>query len=124
MRARLVRAPNPCVDQVLQVYFEPDVAELTPEGRAVIDAAAAGARACRVKAVEVLGLADAPGTPAANFDLSRRRAASVSAVLAADGLPPAKFRVGAAGATGAVAANGAAAPLRRRVDVTLRLARR
>jgi outer membrane protein OmpA-like peptidoglycan-associated protein len=124
-RARLVRAPNPCADQTVAIYFEPGSTELTPEGRAVIDAAASAARSCRVRTVEVLGLADARGSaaPDANYELSRRRADAVSAALAANGLPAADFRVGALGEAGAVAPGGVKAPLRRRVEVTLRLAR-
>jgi outer membrane protein OmpA-like peptidoglycan-associated protein len=124
MRARLVRAPSACVDQTVQVYFEPGSADLTPEGRAVIDAEARTARRCRVKAAEVLGLSDAIGPADANYELSRRRAGSVSAALAANGLPAADFRVGAAGQAGAITPDGTMAPLRRRVDVTLRLAPR
>lgn len=122
-RARLVRAPSNCVDQTVQVYFEPDSADLTPEGRSVIDTAAANLRACHVRAVEVLGLADAVGAPETNLELSRRRAESVSRALAAAGLPAAEFRIAAAGQAGAVTADGKAAPLRRRVDVTLRAQR-
>jgi peptidoglycan-associated lipoprotein len=118
-RARFVRAPSNCVDQTVQVYFEPDSAELTPEGQAVIDSAAANLRSCRVSAVEVLGLADAVGAPSANMVLSQKRAQSVSHALAASGLPAAEFRIAAAGQAGALSADGEARPLRRRVDVTL-----
>lgn len=120
-RERLVRAPDPCVDQTVQVYFEPWSAELTQEGRFVIYNAAANVRACRIRAVEVLGLADSAGAPQANLELSQRRAQSVSQALAASGLPTAEFQVAAAGQAGAVTPDGKAAPLRRRVDVTLRI---
>jgi outer membrane protein OmpA-like peptidoglycan-associated protein len=123
-RNPLVRAPERCTDQTVQVYFEPWSAELTQEGRTVIDAAAKGVRACRVTAIDVLGLADAVGAPAANLELSHKRAEAVSQALAQAGLPPADFRLAAAGEAGAVAPNGAAAPLRRRVDVTLHVAGR
>lgn len=123
-RAQLVRAPQRCVDQTVQVYFEPWSAELTQEGRLVIDAAAQNVRGCRVAAVQVLGLADAAGAPGPNLELSKKRAAAVSQALAASGLPAAEFRVAAAGQAGALTPEGAAAPLRRRVDVTLRMAQR
>ncbi len=121
-RARLVRAPPRCADQTVQVYFEPWSAELTREGRLVIDAAATGLRGCRIAEVEVLGLADAPGAPEANLELSRKRAQAVSAALAATGLAPAQIRLSAAGDVGAVTPQGQVAPLRRRVDVILRVA--
>lgn len=124
VRSRLVKAPPRCVDQTVQVYFAPDQAELTPEGRLVISQAAQGARSCRVTAVEVVGLADAAGAPGANLELSRKRAQSVAQALAANGLPTAEFKVAAAGQAGAVTADGAAAPLRRRAEVTLRLSAR
>jgi len=123
-RARLVKAPPRCVDQTVQIYFAPEAAELTPEGRMVISQAASSARGCRVSGVEVLGLADAAGAPGANLELSRKRADSVAAALAANGLPAAEFKLAAAGQAGAVTADGAARPLRRRADVTLHLAPR
>jgi outer membrane protein OmpA-like peptidoglycan-associated protein len=121
-RAALVRAPATCVDQAVQIYFDPNSAELTREGRLVIHQAASAAAGCRVASVEVLGLADAQGAPDANLELSKRRAAAVAAVLAADGLPAAEFKVGGAGQAGAVTAEGKAAPLRRRADIILHLA--
>lgn len=123
-RARIERTASTCTDQTVQIYFDPGAAAVTPEGRAVIAAAARQARGCQVRDVEVIGLADAAGAPEANLELSRKRAESVTAVLAESGLPNAEFRVAAAGAAGAVTPDGKDAPLRRRVDVVLHLARR
>ena len=123
-RARVVQAPAHCVDQTVQVYFEPQSSELTKEGRAVIAAAAAGAKSCRVAGVEVIGLADAAGAPAAGLELSQKRAASVAGELKAEGLPAAEYKVAAAGQAGAVTADGKAAPMRRRADIVLHLANR
>ncbi|CAN7508740.1 OmpA family protein [Phenylobacterium sp. LjRoot225] len=122
-RARIVRAPSTCVDQTVQVYFDPQSAELTPEGQAVINSAAASLRSCRVTAIDVLGLADAVGAPQANYELSQRRAQAVSHALAASGLPTAEFHIAAAGQAGARTSDGQAAPLRRRVDVMLHVRR-
>jgi outer membrane protein OmpA-like peptidoglycan-associated protein len=88
----------------------------------VISQAALGVRACKVASVEVLGLSDAAGAPGANLELSRRRAQSVAGALAANGLPPADFKVAAAGQSGAVTPSGQTAPLRRRVEVALHFA--
>jgi len=120
---RIVRRTPACQDQQAQIYFDPDSAEITKEGRAILRQAAAAARRCEVKEVQVLGLADAAGAPDANLELSRRRAEAVSAALAAGGLPPARFEVAAAGQTGAVTASGESRPLRRRADVLIRLDR-
>jgi outer membrane protein OmpA-like peptidoglycan-associated protein len=123
-RARLVRPPATCADQTVSIYFEADSAELTREGRMLIAQAASATAGCRVASVDVLGLADAVGTPAANLELSKKRAEAVAQALSANGLPAAEFRVGAAGDAGALTAKGQTRPLRRRVDVTVHLAGR
>ena len=122
-RDRIVKAPTTCVDQTVQIYFEPQSAELTREGKAVINAAAGSARGCKVASVEVLGLADAVGAAGDNLELSKRRAQSVTAALASAGLPAAEFRVSAAGDAGATTSGGQARPLRRRADIVLHLSK-
>lgn len=120
-RDRIVRPTPRCVDQTAQIYFEAQSAEITKEGRAVIVQAAAAAKGCVVRDVEVLGLADAAGDPNANLELSKQRAQSVTAALAAAGLPAAEVRMSAAGQAGASAAEGRSTPMRRRADVVLHL---
>ncbi|MDP3852819.1 OmpA family protein [Phenylobacterium sp.] len=120
-RDRIVTAPAPCEDVTVQVYFEPDSAQVTAEGRAVIAQASSQAKSCRIDRVLVMGLADAAGAPAANLELSKRRATSVSEALSANGLPTAEFDLRAAGQSGAVTRTGDAQPLRRRTDVTVEL---
>lgn len=119
-RARIEKAPAACEDVTVQIYFEPDSAEVTREGKAVLSQAATLARPCKIDRVSVLGLADAVGTADVNLELSKRRAASVTAALAATGLPAAEFNLQAAGQSGAVTPAGAQ-PLRRRADVTVEL---
>jgi outer membrane protein OmpA-like peptidoglycan-associated protein len=120
-RDQIVKATPKCVDQTVQIYFEAESAELTREGRAVLRAAAAQSKPCKVASVDVLGLSDSTGAPGANLDLSKRRAQSVTAALTSVGLPAGEFKVAAAGQTGATTAAGAAKPLRRRADVVLHL---
>ncbi|WP_332765721.1 OmpA family protein [Phenylobacterium sp.] len=120
-RDRIVTAPSRCEDVTVQVYFEPDSAQLTSEGRAVLAQASTQAKTCKVDRVTVLGLADAAGAPAANLELSKKRAASVSEALAATGLPAAEFDLTAAGQSGAITRSGDLQPLRRRADVTVEL---
>lgn len=120
-RDDIVRAPTPCEDVTVQIYFDPDSAEVTREGRAVIAQASNAAKSCKVDRVTVLGLADAAGAPAANLELSRRRAAAVTQALAATGLPTAEFDMVAAGQSGATTRSGDTQPLRRRADVTVEL---
>jgi outer membrane protein OmpA-like peptidoglycan-associated protein len=123
-RDRIVKTVPRCVDQTVQIYFEPESAEVTKEGRAVLRAAAAQSKPCKVASVDVLGLSDNTGGADANLDLSKRRAQSVTAALASVGLPAGEFKVAAAGQAGATTADGAAKPLRRRADVVLHLAPR
>ncbi|UTP40022.1 OmpA family protein [Phenylobacterium sp. LH3H17] len=122
-RDRIVTATSRCEDVTVQVYFEPDSAQITSEGRAVLAQASTQAKTCRVDRVTVLGLADAAGAPAANLELSKRRAASVSEALAATGLPTAEVDLTAAGQSGATTRTGDLQPLRRRADVTVELSR-
>ena len=123
-RDRIVKTTRTCLDQQAQIYFEAESAEVTKEGRAVLDATAVDRNGCKVTGVEVLGLADAVGAPDANLELSRKRAEAVTAALTAQGLPAADFKVTAAGQAGAVTARGRAQPLRRRADIIIHLAPR
>ena len=122
-RQRLVRETRACQDVTVPVYFEPNVAQLTPDGRRVIAAAARTARPCHVQEVRVMGLADAAGEPAANLELSQRRAAAVAEAIMKAGLPEASFEVAAAGQAGSVTKEGQVAPVRRRADITLKLSK-
>lgn len=122
-RDRIVRAPLTCQDVIIPIYFEPDVAQLTPEGRRVISTQANEAKRCKVQGVRVVGLADAAGDPAANLELSKARAAAVTDALMKAGLPPAEFDLSAVGQAGSVTSDGKIAPVRRRADITLKLSK-
>lgn len=120
-RDAIVRPSVTCRDVTIPIYFEPDAAELTPEGRRVISTQAAEAKRCRIDAVRVVGLADAAGDPAANLELSKARAASVTDALMKAGLPAAEFDLSAVGQAGSVTPDGKIQPVRRRADITLKL---
>jgi outer membrane protein OmpA-like peptidoglycan-associated protein len=120
---KLVRTAKACQDVHIPIYFEPDAADLTPEGRALIATEAGRVGPCKVDAVQVVGLADAVGDPAANMELSKKRAASVADAIVKAGLPAAEFDLAAAGQAGSVTKSGEVAPVRRRADVTLKLSR-
>jgi peptidoglycan-associated lipoprotein len=109
----------PCDDVRVAIYFEPNVAEISREARAVLKGAADQARGCHVDGVDVMGLADAVGAADANLTLSEQRAAAVTKTLTGLGLT--QITVGAAGDAGAVTGTGASAPLRRRADVVVKL---
>ncbi len=75
-----------------QVYFEFDSAELTPQGRAAIAAAARDLQRSRVSQIEVAGHTDRAGTEGYNAALSNERARAVAEELAALGVPPNRIR--------------------------------
>jgi len=123
-RDRMVRRAPVCQDVTVPIYFESNAADVTPEGRKVLTAAARAVRRCKVESVRVVGLADAAGAQAANLELSKKRADAVADAVAKAGLPAAQFDLVAAGDAGSVTARGDTVPVRRRADVTLHLAGR
>ena len=78
--------------------------------------------ACRVQAVEVVGLADYRGPADVNLTLSRQRAEVVARALEKAGLPTPRFSVTAEGDAGAQAAPGVAVPMRREAQVVIHYA--
>jgi OOP family OmpA-OmpF porin len=68
------------------VYFDFDKANLTEDGRKIVDLVAGQARSGNV-AVAITGKADLSGTDAYNLGLSKRRAEAVRQALIADGVP-------------------------------------
>ncbi|MFN3858950.1 MAG: OmpA family protein [Caulobacter sp.] len=110
---------KPCDDLTVEIYFEPRSAEISKDARAVLAGAAEVAEGCTIDRIDVLGLADAVGSPDANLKLSEKRAAAVTKTLNNLGLKG--VRVQAAGDAGAITPTGAADPLRRRAEVVLQL---
>lgn len=113
----LVAAPDTCVDQTASIYFNRDSAALTADARQVLRLVAAQAESCRFTEVDVYGLSDPVGAPAANVALSERRAQAVTTELARLGFDEVTFKLVAAGEEGAMTETGEIRPLRRRVDI-------
>lgn len=122
LRKPVAAATPVCDNFQSSVYFEQDSAALTKEARMVLSGAQTQARGCAVKSVRVLGLADAVGAPQANLALSKRRAETVTSALSKVGFSKVDIDATAAGDAGAMAASGAANPLRRRADILFELA--
>jgi len=112
--------PSNCSDLTATIYFDRGSAVLTREAKDALKIAAAQAESCHFRAVDVYGLSDAVGAPAANLALSKRRAEVVTGVLAQLGFTTVNFKLVAAGEAGAVNASGAVEPLRRQADVIFR----
>lgn len=119
-RAATPPVPQVCVDFSFPVYFETSSDRLNAAAISVINDAAQRVRGCTLGRIDVVGLADAGGSDRVNMTVSRRRATSVAAALASAGLPRPTFDIDAAGASGALAADGSPEPLRRRTEVVIR----
>ncbi len=113
----VVVTPDACGPKRFDVYFAEGEAGLTDAARTAIGLTATQLQGCEIRAVRVLGLADATGAAQENLTLSQRRALAVVEALAAQGWPVPAFEVAAAGDAGAVTPGGVEEPLRRRTEV-------
>jgi len=123
-RSDLVATPPACAAQRFEIYFADGEARLTEPARQAIGMTATQLQGCDIRAVRVLGLADARGGAAANLSLSERRAQTVAQALTGAGWPAPVFEVSAAGDSGAATADGVREPLRRRTEVLVEAAPR
>ena len=111
-------AQGRCHDESLTLYFDTDSAALTDAGRQLVGLASRRLHDCPVKELRLVGLADPAGTPAANLQLSQRRADTVLEAFVRSGTQVGHYTLVARGDQGAVTPSGAVEPVRRRVDVT------
>ena len=118
-RDDLVATPQSCAPQRFEIYFADGEARLTSPARQAIGMTATHLQGCDIRAVRVIGLADARGGAAANLSLSERRARTVAEALTGAGWPAPVFDVMAAGDTGAADTDGVREPLRRRTEVLI-----
>lgn len=116
-RADLVSTPATCTTKRFDIYFGEGQAQLTNAARQAIRMTAEQLKDCDIRRVQIVGLASATGSSAANQGLSERRAVAVTEALEAEGWPLPAFEITVEGDTGAVTADGRAEPLRRRTEV-------
>ena len=108
-----------CVDAVFPIYFRTGSAALTDPALQAIRMTADQTKGCQALEVRVMGLADADGGAQRNQDLSRARAETVAAALAAQGFPAPAYDIEAVGSAGAKTLLGAIIPSRRRAEVVI-----
>jgi len=108
-----------CQDANVTLYFETGSDTLTDAGRQIVSVTAKRLKSCKVKSLKLVGLADPAGSPAANVELSQRRADHVLEAFVREGVPAPKYELVAGGDEGAVKAGGVIDPVRRRVEVTV-----
>jgi peptidoglycan-associated lipoprotein len=118
----LIQSASTCADFTVSIYFEARSATVTREADALIKAASKQTHGCAVSGIDVLGLADAPGDPDSNLELSQRRATAVTKDLQRRGFGAVEIKVSAAGDLGAQNRAGQDRPWRRRADVMFHIA--
>jgi len=104
------------------VFFDWDRSDLTDRARQIIAEAAQNSRSGGVTRLEVSGHADRSGTPQYNQRLSQRRADTVAAELARNGVQRSQMVVQAFGESRPLVAtaDGVREPQNRRVEIVLR----
>ena len=114
-------APPPRVEPPRNyvVFFGWDSAELTPEARSVVQAAAQSARESRITRIELTGHADRSGSDAYNMGLSQRRADAVKTELTRLGVGAGQIGTAARGESQPLVptADGVREPQNRRVQI-------
>jgi outer membrane protein OmpA-like peptidoglycan-associated protein len=73
------------------VFFGPSSDDLTPEGKSIVDTAAAAIKASKPSTVTITGYAFNVGTPEANKKRAEGRIVTVQQALVADGVDPSLF---------------------------------
>lgn len=106
--------------QMFIVFFEFDKSSLTPDGKKVVDAAAAAFKSGKSD-VAVAGYTDLAGTQQYNLALSHRRADAVKAALVKDGVPASAIGESWYGKQNprVPTADGVREPQNRRVEITM-----
>jgi OOP family OmpA-OmpF porin len=106
--------------QMFIVFFEFDKSSLTPDGKKVVDAAAAAFKSGKSN-VALAGYTDLSGTQQYNLALSHRRADMVKAALVKDGVPASVIAENWYGKQNprVPTADGVREPQNRRVEVTM-----
>ena len=121
MQAAALQAPQ----QKYEIYFRFDSVAVTPEAAAVISAAAKSAMAGNLTRIAVVGHTDTVGSAAYNQRLSEQRAAAVTRVLVADGVPAATIVASGVGKADLAVPtpDGVREPRNRRVEISAEEAR-
>jgi OOP family OmpA-OmpF porin len=111
-----------CAPARFPIYFAKGSDVLSDQARAAIRAGADLVRTCKVREVDIFGLAEADGPASVDLSLSKRRAANVAQALEAAGLPQPLFDVEGLGASTARTATGRPALLQRKTLVVIQVA--
>ena len=103
------------------ITFDTDQADVKPQFFATLNSVAIVFREYKQTLINVVGHTDSTGDANQNYELSRRRAASVAQYLAAQQLDPHRFSVEGHGASDPIASNASPSgrAQNRRVEITI-----
>ena len=122
---RVAAAEQALLDDTLAnrtVEFDSGQATLTPAGRAILDEMAAAMLKLKGRRIEIIGHTDSAGLRASNVSLSRARAATVKAYLAAHGIAEDNLTASGQGPDRPIASNDTAEGRARNRRIEFRLA--
>ncbi|KLE35975.1 hypothetical protein AAW00_00010 [Aurantiacibacter luteus] len=115
------RRPDNCDDSlVATVFFDFDMAEVTPAAAAILDTVGQQVRACGWSRLNVVGHTDQAGSDQYNMGLSRARADAVAAALRSRNMGSIGLDVGAQGENNprVPLPDGTRSPQNRRVEIS------
>ncbi len=109
------------LDMPSNITFDTDQADIKPQFYETLNSVALVFKEYKQTLINVVGNTDSTGDPNHNFDLSRRRAASVAQYMSAQQLDPNRFSVEGHGATDPIASNATPSgrAQNRRVEITI-----
>lgn len=113
--------PAICNDDIVAiVFFEFDMADVSPEAGQTLDTVVANIRTCSWRRLTIVGHTDQAGSDEYNIGLSQERAAAVQAALASRGVAASAMTVSAQGESRprVVLADGTRSPENRRVEIS------
>jgi outer membrane protein OmpA-like peptidoglycan-associated protein len=115
------RGDSIILDMPSNITFDSDQSDIKPEFYETLNSVALVFKEYKQTLINVVGNTDSTGDPNHNFDLSRRRAASVAQYLSAQQLDPNRFSVEGHGATDPIASNATPSgrAQNRRVEITV-----
>ena len=118
--AAMPAPPPPPAPKVFIVFFDWDKANITSDGMAIIQQAAAAYRSGGPVQIQVTGYTDRSGSPSYNQRLSERRANAVANALSQQGVPRNQMAVSGHGENDnrVPTADGVREPQNRRVEIT------
>jgi len=109
------------IDVPADMAFATGKSSLKPESRPTLVAIGAALRHFSQTVIDVYGYTDAQGTPAAQLDLSQRRAVTIATIMTSQGVSQERFYIEGKGAANPIASNATpeGRAQNRRIDIQI-----